>query len=229
MISIRNVTKQYKGAPRPALDDVSIEIEKGDFVFLVGTSGSGKSSLLRLMLREDVPSTGSVMVLGENLVAIPSRRIPQFRRNIGMVFQDFRLLPNKTIFENIAFSLEVTGASRAKIADKVPAALRLVGLAEKADRMPNELSGGEQQRVALARAFVDTPALLLADEPTGNLDPATSAEIMNLLSKINEAGTTIVMATHDRGLVDRAQKRVVVLEQGKIIRDERSAGYVGEQ
>ena len=229
MISIRNVTKQYKGAPRPALDNVSIEIDKGDFVFLVGTSGSGKSSLLRLMLREDVPTTGSVMVLGENLVAIPSRRIPQFRRNIGMVFQDFRLLPNKTIFANIAFSLEVTGASRAKIADKVPAALRLVGLAEKSDRMPNELSGGEQQRVALARAFVDTPALLLADEPTGNLDPATSAEIMNLLSKINEAGTTIVMATHDRGLVDRAQKRVVVLDQGKIVRDERGAGYVGEQ
>ncbi|MCX8528794.1 MAG: cell division ATP-binding protein FtsE [Rhodoluna sp.] len=229
MISISHVTKQYKGAPRPALDDVSIEIDKGDFVFLVGTSGSGKSSLLRLMLREDIPSTGSVSVLGENLVAIPSRRIPQFRRNIGMVFQDFRLLPNKTIFENIAFSLEVTGASRAKIADKVPAALRLVGLAEKSDRMPNELSGGEQQRVALARAFVDTPALLLADEPTGNLDPGTSAEIMNLLEKINAAGATIVMATHDRGLVDRAQKRVVVLEQGKIVRDERGAGYGGAQ
>jgi cell division transport system ATP-binding protein len=225
MISITNVTKQYKGAPRPALDDVSIEIDKGDFVFLVGTSGSGKSSLLRLMLREDVPTRGSVSVLGENLVAIPSRRIPRFRRNIGMVFQDFRLLPNKTIFDNIAFSLEVTGASRAKIADKVPAALRLVGLAEKADRMPNELSGGEQQRVALARAFVDTPSLLLADEPTGNLDPATSEEIMKLLEKINEAGTTIVMATHDRGLVDRAQKRVVVLEQGRIVRDERGAGY----
>jgi cell division transport system ATP-binding protein len=225
MISITNVTKQYKGAPRPALDDVSIEIDKGDFVFLVGTSGSGKSSLLRLMLREDVPTRGSVSVLGENLVAIPSRKIPRFRRNIGMVFQDFRLLPNKTIFDNIAFSLEVTGASRAKIADKVPAALRLVGLAEKADRMPNELSGGEQQRVALARAFVDTPSLLLADEPTGNLDPATSEEIMKLLEKINEAGTTIVMATHDRGLVDRAQKRVVVLEQGRIVRDERGAGY----
>jgi cell division transport system ATP-binding protein len=225
MISITNVTKQYKGAPRPALDDVSIEIDKGDFVFLVGTSGSGKSSLLRLMLREDVPTRGSVSVLGENLVAIPSRRIPRFRRNIGMVFQDFRLLPNKTIFDNIAFSLEVTGASRAKIADKVPAALRLVGLAEKADRMPNELSGGEQQRVALARAFVDTPSLLLADEPTGNLDPATSEEIMKLLEKINEAGTTIVMATHDRGLVDRAQKRVVVLDQGRIVRDERGAGY----
>jgi cell division transport system ATP-binding protein len=225
MISISNVTKQYKGAPRPALDDVSIEIEKGDFVFLVGASGSGKSSLLRLMLREDVPSKGAVSVLGENLVAIPSRRIPRFRRNIGMVFQDFRLLPNKTIFDNIAFSLEVTGASRAKIADKVPAALRLVGLAEKAERMPNELSGGEQQRVALARAFVDTPALLLADEPTGNLDPATSEEIMKLLEQINAAGTTIVMATHDRGLVDRAQKRVVVLEQGRIVRDERNAGY----
>ncbi len=229
MISIRNVTKQYKGAPRAALDDVSIEIDKGDFVFLVGTSGSGKSSLLRLMLREDVPSKGSVSVLGENLVAIASRRIPQFRRNIGMVFQDFRLLPNKTIFENIAFSLEVTGASRSKIADKVPAALNLVGLSEKADRMPNELSGGEQQRVALARAFVDTPALLLADEPTGNLDPATSAEIMRLLEKINEGGTTIVMATHDRGLVDMARKRVVVLDQGRIVRDERGSGYVGQE
>jgi cell division transport system ATP-binding protein len=229
MISISNVTKQYKGAPRPALDDVSIEIDKGDFVFLVGTSGSGKSSLLRLMLREDVPSKGSVSVLGENLVAIASRRIPQFRRNIGMVFQDFRLLPNKTIFENIAFSLEVTGASRSKIADKVPAALNLVGLSEKADRMPNELSGGEQQRVALARAFVDTPALLLADEPTGNLDPATSAEIMRLLEKINEGGTTIVMATHDRGLVDMARKRVVVLDQGRIVRDERGSGYVGQE
>ena len=229
MISMRNVTKQYKGAPRAALDDVSIEIDKGDFVFLVGTSGSGKSSLLRLMLREDVPSKGSVSVLGENLVAIASRRIPQFRRNIGMVFQDFRLLPNKTIFENIAFSLEVTGASRSKIADKVPAALNLVGLSEKADRMPNELSGGEQQRVALARAFVDTPALLLADEPTGNLDPATSAEIMRLLEKINEGGTTIVMATHDRGLVDLAQKRVVVLDQGRIVRDERGSGYVGQE
>ncbi|CAB4961952.1 unannotated protein [freshwater metagenome] len=229
MISISNVTKQYKGAPRPALDDVSIEIDKGDFVFLVGTSGSGKSSLLRLMLREDVPSKGSVSVLGENLVAIASRRIPQFRRNIGMVFQDFRLLPNKTIFENIAFSLEVTGASRSKIADKVPAALNLVGLSEKAGRMPNELSGGEQQRVALARAFVDTPALLLADEPTGNLDPATSAEIMRLLEKINEGGTTIVMATHDRGLVDMARKRVVVLDQGRIVRDERGSGYVGQE
>ncbi len=229
MISMRNVTKQYKGAPRAALDDVSIEIDKGDFVFLVGTSGSGKSSLLRLMLREDVPSKGSVSVLGENLVAIASRRIPQFRRNIGMVFQDFRLLPNKTIFENIAFSLEVTGASRSKIADKVPAALNLVGLSEKADRMPNELSGGEQQRVALARAFVDTPALLLADEPTGNLDPATSAEIMRLLEKINEGGTTIVMATHDRGLVDLARKRVVVLDQGRIVRDERGSGYVGQE
>lgn len=229
MISISNVTKQYKGAPRPALDDVSIEIDKGDFVFLVGTSGSGKSSLLRLMLREDVPSKGSVSVLGENLVAIASRRIPQFRRNIGMVFQDFRLLPNKTIFENIAFSLEVTGASRSKIAHKVPAALNLVGLSEKAGRMPNELSGGEQQRVALARAFVDTPALLLADEPTGNLDPATSAEIMRLLEKINEGGTTIVMATHDRGLVDMARKRVVVLDQGRIVRDERGSGYVGQE
>lgn len=225
MISIENVTKQYKGASRPALDGVSIEIAKGDFVFLIGSSGSGKSSLLRLMLREDVPSKGSVHVLGENLVGIPSRRVPFFRRKIGMVFQDFRLLPNKTVAENIAFSLEVIGKSKAQIQDTVPAILKLVGLDGKEERMPNELSGGEQQRVALARAIVNKPALLLADEPTGNLDPATSAEIMKLLERINAAGTTIVMATHDRGLVDKAQRRVVELSQGKIVRDERSSGY----
>ena len=225
MISIENVTKQYKGASRPALDDVSIEIAKGDFVFLIGSSGSGKSSLLRLMLREDVPSRGRVHVLGENLVGIPARRVPFFRRRIGMVFQDFRLLPNKTVFENVAFSLEVIGKSRAQIQDTVPAILKLVGLEGKAERLPNELSGGEQQRVALARAIVNKPALLLADEPTGNLDPATSSEIMKLLERINAAGTTIVMATHDRGLVDKAQRRVVELAGGRIVRDERTSGY----
>ena len=225
MIRIENVTKNYRGSNRPALSDVSLEIEKGDFVFLVGQSGSGKSSLLRLMLREDIPSAGSVFVLGENLVGIPSRRIPFFRRKLGVVFQDFRLLPNKTVAQNVAFSLEVIGKSAGFVQEAVPDVLRMVGLHEKADRLPNELSGGEQQRVALARAIVNKPALLLADEPTGNLDPATSDEIMALIDRINQNGTTVVMATHDRGIVDRFQKRVVEMSQGKIVRDQRSAGY----
>lgn len=225
MISIEKVSKTYKGASRPALDTVSIEIEKGDFVFLVGASGSGKSSLLRMMLREDVPSKGSIYVLGENLISIPARRVPYFRRNIGMVFQDFRLLPNKTVAQNVAFCLEVIGKSPAFIAEAVPAVLRLVGLDGKQDRYPNELSGGEQQRVALARAIVNKPQLLLADEPTGNLDPATSQDIVNLLERISAAGTTIVMATHDRGIVDRLKRRVVVLKDGQIISDSRGVGY----
>lgn len=225
MIRIENVTKNYRGSNRPALSDVSLEIEKGDFVFLVGQSGSGKSSLLRLMLREDVPSKGSVFVLGENLVGIPSRRIPFFRRKLGVVFQDFRLLPNKTVAQNVAFSLEVIGKSAGFVQEAVPDVLRMVGLHEKADRLPSELSGGEQQRVALARAIVNKPALLMADEPTGNLDPATSDEIMSLIDRINQNGTTVVMATHDRGIVDRFQKRVVEMSQGQIVRDQRSAGY----
>ncbi|BDS49289.1 MULTISPECIES: cell division ATP-binding protein FtsE [Rhodoluna] len=225
MISISNVTKQYKGSPRPALNAVSLEIEKGDFVFLVGASGSGKSSLMRLMLREDVPTSGSVHVLGENLVGIPSRRIPFFRRRLGVVFQDFRLLPNKTIAQNVAFSLEVIGKSQGFIQEAVPDVLRLVGLEGKADRLPSELSGGEQQRVALARAIVNKPAILLADEPTGNLDPSTSEEIMALIERINLNGTTVVMATHDRGIVDRLKKRVVELQHGVIIRDEVGGSY----
>ncbi len=225
MISVSNVTKQYKGSPRPALNNVSLEIEKGDFVFLVGESGSGKSSLMRLMLREDVASTGSVFVLGENLNGISSRRIPHFRRKLGVVFQDFRLLPNKTVAQNVAFSLEVIGKSQGFIQEAVADVLRLVGLDEKADRLPSQLSGGEQQRVALARAIVNKPAILLADEPTGNLDPATSEGIMALIERINLAGTTVVMATHDRGIVDRLQKRVVELRNGEIIRDQISAGY----
>lgn len=225
MISIEKVSKTYKGAGRPALDTVTIEIEKGDFVFLVGASGSGKSSLLRMMLREDVPSKGSIFVLGENLISIPARRVPYFRRNIGMVFQDFRLLPNKTVAQNVAFCLEVIGKSPAFISEAVPAVLKLVGLDGKQDRYPNELSGGEQQRVALARAIVNKPQLLLADEPTGNLDPATSQDIVNLLERISAAGTTIVMATHDRGIVDRLKRRVVVLKDGQIVSDSRGVGY----
>jgi cell division transport system ATP-binding protein len=225
MISVQNVTKKYKGTPRPALDRVSLEIEKGDFVFLVGASGSGKSSLMRLMLREDIPNSGSVHVLGENLVGLPARRVPFFRRKLGVVFQDFRLLPNKTVAQNVAFSLEVIGKSQGFIQEAVPDVLRLVGLAEKADRLPSELSGGEQQRVALARAIVNKPAILLADEPTGNLDPTTSEEIMALINSINSAGTTVVMATHDRSIVDKMQRRVVELSQGQIIRDQTSGGY----
>ena len=226
MIRIDNVTKHYRGANRPALNGVSLEIEKGDFVFLVGASGSGKSSLMRLILREDIPNSGSVFVLGENLRRIPGRRVPYFRRKMGMVFQDFRLLPSKTVAQNVAFSLEVIGKSRAFIQAAVPDVLEMVGLGHKANNLPSELSGGEQQRVALARAIVNKPAILLADEPTGNLDPATSEEIMRLIERINAAGTTVVMATHDRGIVDRLQKRVVVLSEGNIISDMRDSGYV---
>lgn len=225
MISLSQITKLYKGAPRPALDNVSLEVDKGEFVFLVGASGSGKSSLMRMILREDVPSSGSIHVLGENLIGIPNRRVPHFRRSLGVVFQDFRLLPNKTAAQNVAFSLEVIGKSRGLIAEAVPDVLRLVGLEEKANSLPSELSGGEQQRVALARAIVNKPAILLADEPTGNLDPSTSEDIMALLDRINLSGTTILMATHDRGIVDRGRKRVIELSQGKIVRDESSSGY----
>lgn len=225
MISLSQITKLYKGAPRPALDNVSLEVDKGEFVFLVGASGSGKSSLMRMILREDVPSSGSIHVLGENLIGIPNRRVPHFRRSLGVVFQDFRLLPNKTAAQNVAFSLEVIGKSRGLIAEAVPDVLRLVGLEEKSNSLPSELSGGEQQRVALARAIVNKPAILLADEPTGNLDPSTSEDIMALLDRINLSGTTILMATHDRGIVDRGRKRVIELSQGKIVRDESSSGY----
>jgi cell division transport system ATP-binding protein len=225
MISISQVSKQYKGAPRAALEEISLEIDKGEFVFLVGASGSGKSSLMRMILREDIPTSGSIHVLGENLIGIPNRRVPHFRRKVGVVFQDFRLLPNKTAAQNVAFSLEVIGKSRGFISEAVPDVLRLVGLEDKANSLPSELSGGEQQRIALARAIVNKPAILLADEPTGNLDPTTSIDIMALLDRINLSGTTIVMATHDRGIVDRGQKRVIELSQGKIVRDARGASY----
>jgi cell division transport system ATP-binding protein len=225
MIRLEDVVKTYRGSTSPALKGVNLEVERGDFVFLVGASGSGKSSLMRLILREDVPNAGNVLVLGENLGRIPARRVPYFRRRLGVVFQDFRLLPNKTVYQNVAFSLRVIGKSRGFIETAVPDVLRLVGLDEKAARLPSELSGGEQQRVAVARALVNKPDILLADEPTGNLDPTTSQEIMKLLDRINLSGTTVVMATHDRSIVDRMQKRVVELANGEIIRDQRDSGY----
>ncbi|TDS75894.1 cell division ATP-binding protein FtsE [Amnibacterium kyonggiense] len=226
MIRFDSVTKRYRGAPRPALDDVTLEIGAGEFVFLVGASGSGKSSLLRLMLREEKPTSGEIHVLGQRLTSISTRKVPYFRRSLGVVFQDFRLLPNKTVYENVAFTLQVIGKSRGFIQTTVPDVLETVGLAEKSSNFPNELSGGEQQRVAIARAVVNKPSVLLADEPTGNLDPRTSEGIMQVLDRINQQGTTVVMATHDVTIVDRAQKRVVELVQGKIIRDELEATYV---
>jgi cell division transport system ATP-binding protein len=225
MISIRDAVKTYKGTQDSALKSVSLQVERGEFVFLVGASGSGKSTLMRMVLREDVPNQGSIHVLGEDLVNLASRRVPIFRRRLGVVFQDFRLLPQKTVFENVAYSSRVIGKSKAFIETAVPDVLNLVGLSEKARRMPSELSGGEQQRVAVARAIVNKPDILLADEPTGNLDPKTSGEIMDLLERINLGGTTVLMATHDRGIVDRLKKRVVELSNGEIIRDEVAAGY----
>jgi len=226
MIRFESVSKSYSGATRPALNDVSLEIGKGEFVFLVGASGSGKSSLLRLMLKEERPTSGQIFVLGQKLSALPNRKVPYFRRSLGVVFQDFRLLPNKTVYDNVAFTLQVIGKSRGFIQEAVPDALKTVGLAGKANRMPHELSGGEQQRVAIARAVVNKPAILLADEPTGNLDPATSQGIMALLERINLGGTTVVMATHEAGIVDRMQRRVVELLTGHIVRDERGGSYV---
>ena len=225
MIRFDTVTKLYKGNSRPALNAVTIEILRGEFVFLVGASGSGKSSFLRLVLKEENPSRGDIHVLGQNLGRLSSRKVPFFRRNLGVVFQDFRLLPQKNVFDNVAFSLQVIGKSKGFIQEAVPDVLKMVGLAGKTNRLPHELSGGEQQRVAIARAIVNKPAILLADEPTGNLDPSTSAGIMSLLERISQSGTTVIMATHDAGIVDQMQRRVIELVNGQVVRDERQGGY----
>ena len=225
MIRFENVTKRYRGTKSPALDNVDFEVLRGEFVFLVGASGSGKSSCLRLILREEVPSDGRVVVLGRDLRTLSSRKVPYFRRHVGAVFQDFRLLPGKTVFQNVAFTLQVIGSSRAFIQQAVPEVLALVGLAGKEKRMPHELSGGEQQRVAIARALVNRPQVLLADEPTGNLDPGTSIDIMRLLARINAGGTTVVMATHEANFVDQMQRRVIELKNGAMVRDDSHGGY----
>ena len=225
MIRFENVTKRYRGTKRPALSGVDFEVQRGEFLFLVGASGSGKSTCLQLILREEVPTTGRIAVLGRDLRSLANRKVPYFRRHIGSVFQDFRLLPSKTVYQNVAFSLQVTGSSRGFIQQAVPEALELVGLDGKQKRMPHELSGGEQQRVAIARAIVNRPQVLLADEPTGNLDPATSVGIMQLLARINAGGTTVLMATHEAAFVDQMRRRVIELVDGELVRDEVHGGY----
>ena len=224
MIFFEHVTKTYKGSV-PALSDISLNIAKGDFVFLVGPSGSGKTTFLRLLLREEFPDEGTISVAGRDIGALPQGRVPYLRRNLGCVFQDFRLLPNKTVFENVAFALQVIGRPRHVQQAQVPQVLDLVGLAKKRDRFPGELSGGEQQRVAVARAFVNRPLILLADEPTGNLDPATSQGIVRLLDRINRTGTTVVAATHDSSIVDQMRRRVIELDHGTLVRDQARGVY----
>ncbi|MDQ3940819.1 MAG: cell division ATP-binding protein FtsE [Actinomycetota bacterium] len=225
MIRTEEVVKEYKGGVR-AVDGASIDIEKGEFVFLVGPSGSGKSTFMKLLTKEEEPTSGEIYVAGKNLNSLPRWRVPYLRRNVGCVFQDFKLLPNKTVFENVAFGLEVIGRPKSLVQKQVPQILELVGLGEKLDRFPDELSGGEQQRVSIARAFVNRPLILLADEPTGNLDPATSVGIMRLLDRINRTGTTVVMATHDHAIVDSMRRRVIELENGRVVRDQ-SRGIYG--
>jgi cell division transport system ATP-binding protein len=225
VIRFEDVTKVYARGARPALDRVDLEIERGEFVFLVGASGSGKSTFLRLVLREERPTAGRIFVAGRDLSTLSTWKVPQLRRQIGTVFQDFRLLPTKTVFENVAFALQVIGKPRHHILTTVPDTLELVGLGGKEKRLPHELSGGEQQRVAIARAFVNRPAILLADEPTGNLDPTTSVGIMRLLDRINRTGTTVVMATHDDEIVDQMRKRVIELDAGQLVRDQSRGVY----
>jgi cell division transport system ATP-binding protein len=225
VIRFDNVSKQYGGTNRPALANVDVEIADGEFVFLVGTSGSGKSTFLRLVLREARPTSGRVFVADKELNRLASRKVPALRRTIGTVFQDFRLLPDRTVTDNIAFALQVIGKPRSHINKVVPETLEMVGLEGKGGRMPDELSGGEQQRVAIARAFVNRPPLLIADEPTGNLDPTTSVGIMKLLDRINRTGTTVLMATHDSGIVDQMRKRVIELSDGVVVRDQARGVY----
>ncbi len=225
VITFDRVTKTYSTSTRPALDKVSTEIGKGEFVFLIGPSGSGKSTFLRLMVREEKPDSGTLTIGGKDVAKLSNRQVPKHRQKIGYVFQDFRLLPKKNVFDNVAFALQVIGKGRDKIEKAVPETLEMVGLEGKANRMPHELSGGEQQRVAVARAFVNRPLILLADEPTGNLDPDTSGEIMLLLDRINRMGATVVMSTHDNDSVDAMRRRVLELDNGKLVRDDATGVY----
>jgi cell division transport system ATP-binding protein len=225
VIRLERVTKTYPKAARPSLDDVDVAIDKGEFVFFIGPSGAGKSTIIKLLLREITPTNGRVLVNNRDVSAMRSWRIPTFRRSIGCVFQDFRLLPNRTAYENVAFALEVIGRSQGVARRVVPEVLELVGLGGKEHRYPHELSGGEQQRVAVARAFVNRPLVLLADEPTGNLDPDTSIEIMRLLDRINRTGTTVVMVTHDSNIVNQMRRRVVEIESGQVVRDQPRGVY----
>lgn len=222
---MRNVTKSYPTSTRPALDNITVDVGKGEFVFIIGPSGSGKSTLMRLLLKEEAPTAGEIQVADFRVDRLPGRKVPKLRQRMGCVFQDFRLLQQKTVAQNVAFALEVIGKRRQFIDRTVPEVLDMVGLGGKADRLPHELSGGEQQRVAIARAFVNRPLVLLADEPTGNLDPDTSGDIMLLLERINRIGTTVVMATHDNHIVDAMRKRVVELDRGRLIRDDATGVY----
>jgi cell division transport system ATP-binding protein len=224
VVELRRVSKRYEGGD-VGLDDVSLTIGRGEFVFVVGHSGSGKSTLMRLLIKEAEASEGTIRVAGRDLGELTRRKVPYYRRNIGMVFQDFKLLPNRTVHDNVAYALQVTGSSRKDVRAKVPDILRLTGLATKLHNLPDQLSGGEQQRVAIARAFVNHPPLLLADEPTGNLDPETSIGIMQLLYRINRTGTTVIVATHDVTMVDRMRRRVIELQRGRVVRDQAAARY----
>jgi cell division transport system ATP-binding protein len=226
IVEFLDVFKRYDSGD-VGLDHVSFAVRPGEFVFLVGASGSGKSTTMRLLIKETEPTEGKIIVAGRDLHDIPRRRVPYFRRNLGVVFQDYKLLPNRTVYENVAYALQVTGGTRREIREKVPDILRLTGLSLKLHSYPDQLSGGEQQRVSVARAFVNHPPLLLADEPTGNLDPETSIGIMQLLYRINRTGTTVVVATHDVAMVDKMRRRVIELSGGRVVRDERAGGYRG--
>jgi len=227
VVEFRAVTKEYSNGTM-ALKNVNINITKGEFAFIVGQSGSGKSTMLKLILKEEDPSSGEVFVNGYNVSALKRKEIPYLRRSLGTVFQDFRLLPNKTVYENVAFTMQITEALPKEIRRQVPMSLALVGLSKKANVYPRQLSGGEQQRVALARALVNNPPLLIADEPTGNLDPETSWEIMKLLSEVNCRGTTVIVATHEKSIVDRMKRRVIAIDKGSIVRDQKKGQYEDE-
>jgi cell division transport system ATP-binding protein len=228
VIDFSSVSKIYESGDT-GLDNVSFAIQPGEFVFLVGASGSGKSTTIRLLLKETEPTQGKLLVAGRDLTEIPRRRVPYYRRNLGVVFQDYKLLPNRTVYENVAYALQVTGGGRREIREKVPDILRLTGLSLKLHSRPDQLSGGEQQRVSVARAFVNHPPLLLADEPTGNLDPETSIGIMQLLYRINKTGTTVVVATHDVEMVNKMRRRVIELSKGRVMRDERAGAYAASE